>query len=500
MPEIIENGKFKKFCKLLETSSITEKDKKALQFAIEFLDGKHDVNLSSKSFLLQGEPGVGKTYLVEKFLEIFNLPVIFNGCANIKHKSLVSCKNLDQVVRRIKKNGRFIVFLDDLNYIFKYSEYEGTSASDRQFFMKIADLIKSSKDRVVLLATANNAYCLDDSVLDRIDVKINFDIPADKSKLEFLREKYSTIINTMQIKFLVKHSLGYNFRDLPEVVKIAYREGRGTINATNLREAIKDYVPTSMQRYEVISNVKLNFSHIIGKENIKKELSNVITAFNRKSFAKKLGLKRHNLLVFDGPVGTGKTFMVKALAGELNFPIINIKSSHFFNYSSPKVLNSLDSFSKRFHNCIIFVDEAEKMIGRHSMDEDSNFDGYLNEIFDGVSGVTNSIVVIAVNNLARFGAGFSDRFAILKFELPNLTERGEFLAMKLNKLQNHAEVLVNFDEAARETEGMSFRDLEKICNNVFYMVLNRQQTITNHTFSYAARSFKTTYDAASIYG
>src|SRR3989338_4582558 len=129
MPEIIENGKFKKFCKLLETSSITEKDKKALQFAIEFLDGKHDVNLSSKSFLLQGEPGVGKTYLVEKFLEIFNLPVIFNGCANIKHKSLVSCKNLDQVVRRIKKNGRFIVFLDDLNYIFKYSEYEGTSAS-----------------------------------------------------------------------------------------------------------------------------------------------------------------------------------------------------------------------------------------------------------------------------------------------------------------------------------------------------------------------------------
>ncbi|MBI2651041.1 ATP-binding protein, partial [Candidatus Woesearchaeota archaeon] len=171
-----------------------------------------------------------------------------------------------------------------------------------------------------------------------------------------------------------------------------------------------------------------------------------------------------------------------------------------FNYSSARVLNSLDSFSKRFQNCIIFVDEAEKMIGRHSMDEDSNFDGYLNEIFDGVSGVTNAIVVIAVNNLARFGAGFSDRFVSLKFELPNLTERREFLVMKLNKLQNHAEVLVNFDEAARETEGMSFRDLEKICNNVFYMVLNQQQTITNHTFSDAARNFKTIYGVASIYG
>ena len=83
---MINKENLSKFNNLLEKSSLKPNDKKALSFAIEFMEGKHDINLSSKSFLLTGEPGVGKTHLVESFLDIFDIPIIYHGCSAITTK------------------------------------------------------------------------------------------------------------------------------------------------------------------------------------------------------------------------------------------------------------------------------------------------------------------------------------------------------------------------------------------------------------------------------
>lgn len=492
---MISAEKLSQFNQALGAAPIKENDKSALKFAIEFLDGKHDLKLSSRSFLLTGEPGVGKTHLVESFLNIFDLPIIFTGCTQIKHKNLLICKNLKEVLKQMQKLDRYITFVDDLSYVFKYSEYEEISAYDRRDFMKIVDTIKNSSKRIALFTTSNSASSLDESVLDRIDVKIGMDIPIEETKLAFLAEHYSEFMHAKLIRHLSRHSLGYNFRDLPEVIKIAYRRGGGNINVKNLNVALKDYVPTSLNKYSVINNIKFNFAHVIGKENIKRDLGNIILSFRKRKLAKRLGLKRHNLLLFDGPVGTGKTFMVKALAGELKFPIINVKAKHFFSYGGYKVIDSLGNFARRFDNCIIFVDEAEKIIGRNSMDEDSPADGHLNEVFDGIDSINNALVIVAVNNSLRFGMGFWDRFAMIKFELPNFHERREFLKSIISRTS----IKADFDAIARMAEGMSFRDLEKLCNNIFYNVLQGNE-VSTLTFSEAVRNLKAADSGMQMYG
>ncbi len=497
---VIDTENLKAFQKMLEAASIGYNEKNALEFAIEFLGGRHDAALASRSFLLKGEPGVGKTHIAESFVGIFKIPVIYAGCASIIHKKLVKCRNLKSLLKQMKDDGQFIVFLDDLNYIFRYSEYESASAEDRQLFMKIVDKMKGSKGRAILFATANNVNCLDESVLDRIDVKIEVEVPSEENKTAFLCRNYSKFIDDKQIRFIAKNSLGYNFRDIPEVIKIAYRSSHGKIRLNELKRAIKTYVPTSMQRYEVLSDIKINFSHIIGKERAKRELANIIAAFRKKSAARRLGLVRHNLLVFEGPAGSGKTFMVKVLAGELGMPILNIKGSHFLDYGATSVLNSLDSFQRRFSNCIIFVDEAEKLIGRNSMDEDSPFDGCLNQIFDGIGNVSNAIVIVAVNNLAKFGAGFSDRFTTVRFELPSFAERKEFSMRIFTRARNFMEASFDFDEAARLTDGMSFRDIEKACNNLCYRILQGENKVNIEMFHDAVKFAKPFDQSYRTYG
>src|SRR3989338_1844620 len=105
---MINKENLSKFNHLLEKSSLKPNDKKALSFAIEFMGGKHDINLSSKSFLLTGEPGVGKTHLVEAFLNIFDIPIIYHGCSATIHNRAVFCSSLEMAIEEISKHERFM--------------------------------------------------------------------------------------------------------------------------------------------------------------------------------------------------------------------------------------------------------------------------------------------------------------------------------------------------------------------------------------------------------
>src|SRR3989338_7189926 len=127
---MINQEKLIEFSNLLESASIKDIDKKALKFAIEFLEGKHDTRLASKSFLFEGSPGIGKTYLAERIIQIFDVPVIFIGCTEVKHNRIAKCSNFEEVKEHICRNESCIVFVNDLSYIFKYSDFEELSAGD----------------------------------------------------------------------------------------------------------------------------------------------------------------------------------------------------------------------------------------------------------------------------------------------------------------------------------------------------------------------------------
>jgi len=485
---IYNNEKLEQFKLFLKTATFEDQDKKALIFAVEYLKGRHENKLSSRTFLFCGRPGIGKTYIAEKFIEIFSIPVLYSGCTEINHNNLIKCTDINEILNRLLEQKDCIIFIDDLEYLNETNKGNRNSNPTRADFMKLMDLVRRSPNKIILLATTNTLRGVSYATMDRVEVPIQMDIPNITHKSAFLDAEFKTIEPRIR-RFIAKESYGYCFRDLEDMIKMAYREGAGRVTLTSVKKIMKGYTPSTMDFTEIIT-ARRNLSGVIGKESIKSELQNIVATFKKKHLVKKLGLKRHNLLIFDGAVGTGKTFVAEAFAGELDFPILNILPEEFAEDGIGYTMSQISRFSAIYEKCVVIIDEAEKLMGKGFMGDDTPQDAYLNQIFDGFKSKANAIVILIVNEINRFGLGLADRFMHIKFELPNHNERKEFLQQSINKAKSVAEVDVDFNEIARLTDGMSFRDMEKVCNNVFFKIIKGQKTVNTANFHDAIRNLR----------
>ena len=69
--------------------------------------------------------------------------------------------------------------------------------------------------------------------------------------------------------------------------------------------------------------------------------------------------------LFCGPVGTGKTFLVECLAGEVGVPVVKLKNFRDkWIGSSESNLEKVFRLARALQRCIVFVDEADQTLGR----------------------------------------------------------------------------------------------------------------------------------------
>jgi len=114
-----------------------------------------------------------------------------------------------------------------------------------------------------------------------------------------------------------------------------------------------------------------------------------------------IGLWRKNDLralpmgyLFCGPVGTGKTYLVKCLAGEAGVPVVKFKN--FRDRWVGSTEGNLEKIFRLLHalgRCIVFVDEADQALGRRNSSGDSS----------GVSGRVYSMMAEEMSKTSNRG-------------------------------------------------------------------------------------------------
>lgn len=461
--------KIKEFYETLQYSSLSDVDKKNIGSIVEYFQNKQDKKYASRIFFFWGDPGIGKTYLAKKLLEAIDVEILYMACADFSFQQGIRCTSLDGLIRKMMNNKKQIIFLDDLSYLVEKNERERVSSQDRRLFMRILDLCKTNIHKIVLITT-NDYENIDMRMFDRIEVKIEFDLPNECNKQKFLAHYFKNDLSYQLRKYIADNTIGYNYRDLTELVKLAYRLGKNCISKNSIKESVQKYQSTQLGPYDVQNCVEINLKDIIGKEPIRKIVEHVIHKYKNKTLSDQLDIRRSNLLLFHGPPGTGKTFMAKAIAGDLGFPLITIHGKDLCSHNSFYSLETITEMGKRYRNCVIFIDEAEKLLGNGRYGEDNALLGEFHGCIDGADGKEiQSIFILAINDICRFGETLLDRFVCVKFELPTHDERKMFFQGKIDRVHGHMKLGFTCEELALKTGMMSYREMDRVWNDLMFV-------------------------------
>lgn len=462
------------FTEYLEKTSLSKQDKNHLLSIFEYFNGNYPSVFANRIFLFEGDPGIGKSFLSKKLIASLKKPTLFLGQSQI-FDNVKRVKNIKDLLRLLNGFKEGIVYVDDLKYIFNFTDFDELKNSDRHNFMNLLESFRDNDKKTILIMTLNDSNFMDDSWRDRIDVHIEFGLPSNENKFSFLKENFSEYVKESELKYISENTIGYNYRDLPQVIKSAYFHGEKKINLDSIKESLSDYTPSSMEVLNIKQGIKLKLKELHLKEELQRELKKILLGIKNNKELEENKAKHPNFFIFEGPAGVGKSYSVLALAGELGVPVIkiNVKEMYGRRFGIEFIFEKI----KRFQGAIVLIDDADKLIegDAFNFNDGRALNAELNQQLDELE--KSATVILSVNDSMRLGRSLRDRFKIIKFENPELEQRMNYF----NETIKNSKIKFGFSEEyfAKITDGMNYRDMQRLWNEcIFYAIENNLNVMT----------------------
>ena len=265
--------------------------------------------------------------------------------------------------------------------------------------------------------------------------------------------------------------------------------------------ALREVEPTATRQF-FNERSTLRLSDVGGLARIKETLISIVDWPLKYPELFALGKVSSRGILLSGPSGTGKTLMVKALAGETGLNFIPIGSSMLFSKwlgESEKALHEIFKKAKQSAPTILFFDEIDALAPKRGAETDAGAvermaSQFFNEL-DGLSDLSQVIVIGATNredllDPALMRPGRLDY--ILKFNVPDEKERLEIF--RINTRGRPLRSDVDLEELAGLTEGMVGSHIAFICKRAVTLaiaeLINQHQEKTSGKLLVSAAHFK----------
>ena len=218
----------------------------------------------------------------------------------------------------------------------------------------------------------------------------------------------------------------------------------------------------------------VRFADVAGQDNAKAEVAELLEFLRNPERYRKMGAEVPRGILLEGPPGTGKTMLARALAGEAGVAFYPISASEFievFVGVGASRVRQLFEDAKQNAPSIIFIDELDsvgRMRGTGYGGGNDEREQTLNQILaelDGFDGHEATVVLAATNrpdvlDPALLRPGRFDRHITL--ELPDLAARVAILKVHCRRVPLAADV--DLDTIAAGTPGFSGADLKNLVN------------------------------------
>lgn len=215
----------------------------------------------------------------------------------------------------------------------------------------------------------------------------------------------------------------------------------------------------------------LRLSDVGGMQAVKDRLNAAFLApLNNPELRRLYGKSLRGGMLLYGPPGCGKTFLAKALAGELGAAFISAGLAEILDMwvgSSERNLHELFSQARRSAPCVLFLDEIDALGQKRSQTHHSAIRGTVNQLLtelDGVSTDNEGLYVLAATNQPWDVDGALRRPGRLDRTLlvlpPDAAAREAIVRYHLAYRPVEG---IDLGALARATEGFSGADIAYVC-------------------------------------
>ncbi|KAF9376493.1 hypothetical protein CPB97_010762 [Podila verticillata] len=357
-----------------------------------------------RAWLVKGESGSGKTYLVNALSLKHKVPYVATitiGELAVMYPGDI-VKGLRTFLGSAKYSSKAVVILDNIELIFPREE--GDSAMVYAFQQWMQGVIDDTQHvqeegcqpRTLVIGLTQDDRGLDPSIQSIFDESIELDVPTPEERLTILRActrnhqmhvtshvandgsippppQFSTPQDPLERISAKCH--GYLAADMDALctqagIVTCQQGGRGLdqVCIHDFEDAMKSIRVSALRQNTSVQKVApVYWTDIGGLEGVKKILEeSVIWLYKHADAYARLGIRPSKGILLYGAPGTGKTLLAKAVAteSEANFMAVSIPDLIKGEVGeSEKAIAKIFKTATRCSPCIVFLDELEAIFG-----------------------------------------------------------------------------------------------------------------------------------------
>ncbi len=461
-----------------------------------------------KGLLLIGPSGTGKTLIARAVASEVKAHFIHINGPEIMNKFYGESEaRLRQFFDEARENAPSIIFIDEIDAIVP-KRTESIGSVEKRVVAQLLVLLDGLviRGKVVVIGATNAPNLLDPALRrpGRFDREIMINPPNRLARLEILKIHTRTmpLHSDVDLEKLAELTHGFVGADLATLAKeagmVALRRILSQMRSQGEDFAEADRVEVRVENRDFLSAYKeiepsalreflperpgIKLSDVGGLKGIKRDLLSLIgLRLNLSGDDKPIdGGMLPRGLFFVGPPGTGKTRLAKAIAGELEIPLINLYSSVLFSRwvgESEKQLEEVFRKAKHVAPCILLLDEVEAIAPVRRTTDDSGVTqrivSQLSREIDEAKDFKDLIIIATTNRMDLVDPALiqSGRFDyIVRFHQPDKDERFEIFKIHAKDLGVQPPDLKRL---ARMSEGFVGSDIENVCRRVRLAAMQR---------------------------
>lgn len=285
---------------------------------------------------------------------------------------------------------------------------------------------------------------------------------------------------------------GFDFIKLLKEIEEDQKREEAEAKAKKKKETAESGAATA-KAFSVVepAQIKETLDSVILNDDNKKELDLIIKYFKTPEIFKEIGAERPRGILLEGPPGTGKTSIGRALAKEAGCKFFYANGSDFdakFVGEGAKAISELFKTARENSPSIIFIDEIDT-IAKKRTSEESRFHSQtaiklLTEM-DGFIQSEEAVIVIATTNKKDHldtailrGGRFSRH---MKIGNPDGESRKKILSLYTSKVKLSPNVKpFEINELAVKAEGFSGADLKNMAQQAAINALMNNKNVVEY--------------------